>query len=79
MTLFDRMLGKVLMQSTTGHPLSFPREEEASILSYVEYMPALPCLGPLAPRGAVGARVDGLHRQFSPLLHVVCHCLSLSE
>ena len=35
---------------------------------------ALPCLiGPLAPRGAVGARHDGLPRQFSPLLPVVCH------
>ena len=40
---------------------------------------ALPCLGPLAPRGAVGARHDGLPRQFSPLLPVVCHGLSLSE
>ena len=29
---------------------------------------ALPCLGPLAPRGAVGARHGGLPRQFSPLL-----------
>ena len=37
------------------------------------------CLGPLAPRGAVGARHDGLPRQFSPLLPVVCHGLSLSE
>ena len=42
-------------------------------------MLALPCLGPLAPRGAVGARHDGLPRQFSPLLPVVCHGLSLSE
>ena len=40
---------------------------------------ALPCLGPLAPRGAVGARHDGLPRQFSPLLPVVCHGLGLSE
>ena len=40
---------------------------------------ALPFLGPLAPRGAVGARHDGLPRQFSPLLPVVCHGLSLSE
>ena len=40
---------------------------------------ALPCLGPLAPRGAVGARHDGLPRQFTPLLPVVCHGLSLSE
>ena len=40
---------------------------------------ALPCLGPLAPRGAIGARHDGLPRQFSPLLPVVCHGLSLSE
>ena len=40
---------------------------------------ALPCLGPLAPRGAVGARHDGLPRQFSPLLPVVCHGLRLSE
>ena len=40
---------------------------------------ALPCLGPLAPRRAVGARHDGLPRQFSPLLPVVCHGLSLSE
>ena len=39
----------------------------------------VPCLGPLAPRGAVGARHDGLPRQFSPLLPVVCHGLSLSE
>ena len=31
-----------------------------------------PCfLGPLAPRRAVGARFDGLPRQFSPLLPVV--------
>ena len=42
-------------------------------------MIALPCLGPLAPRGAVGARHDGLPRQFSPLLPVVCHGLGLSE
>ena len=40
---------------------------------------ALPCLGPLAPRGAVGARHDGHPRQFSPLLPVVCHGLSRSE
>ena len=42
---------------------------------------ALPCLALhwLAPRGAVGARHDGLPRQFSPLLPVVCHGLSLSE
>ena len=40
---------------------------------------ALPCLGPLAPRGAVGACHDGLPRQFSPLLPIVCHGLSLSE
>ena len=40
---------------------------------------ALPCLGPLVPRRAVGARHDGLPRQFSPLLPVVCHGLSLSE
>ena len=39
---------------------------------------ALPCLA-LAPRGAVGARHDGLPRQFSPLLPVVCHGLSLSS
>ena len=39
----------------------------------------LPFLGPLAPRGAVGARHDGLPRQFSTLLPVVCHGLSLSE
>ena len=36
-------------------------------------------LGPLSPRGAIGARHDGLPRQFSPLLPVVCHGLSLSE
>ena len=40
---------------------------------------ALPCLGPLASRRAVGAPHDGLPRQFSPLLPVVCHGLSLSE
>ncbi len=40
---------------------------------------ALPCVGPLAPRRAVGARNDGLPRQFSPLLPVVCHGLSRSE
>ena len=40
---------------------------------------ALPCLGPLVPRRAVGARHDGLPRQFSPLLPVVCHGLSISE
>ena len=34
---------------------------------------ALPCLGHLAPRGAVGARHDGLPHQLSPLLPVVCH------
>ena len=39
----------------------------------------MPSLGPLAPRGAVGARHDGLPRQFSPLLPVVCDGLSLSE
>ena len=38
-----------------------------------------PCLGPFASRGAVGACHDGLPRQFSPLLPVVCHGLSLSE
>ena len=38
-----------------------------------------PCLGPLAPRGAVGARHGGLPRQFSSLLSVVCHGLSLCE
>ena len=32
-----------------------------------------------APRGAVGARHDGLPHQFSPLLPVVCHGLSPSE
>ena len=42
-------------------------------------MSALPCLGPLAPQGAVGARHGGLPRQFYPLLPVVCHGLSLSE
>ncbi len=40
---------------------------------------ALRCLGLLAPRRAVGARHDGLPRQFSPLLPIVCHGLSLSE
>ena len=35
--------------------------------------------GPLAPRRALGARHDGLPRQFSPLLPVVRHGLSLSE
>ena len=49
------------------------------IILYMEHCLALPCLGPLAPRGAVGARHDGLPRQFSPLLPVVCHGLSLSE
>ena len=33
---------------------------------------ALPCLGRLAPRGAVVARHDGLPHQLSPLLPVVC-------
>ena len=33
----------------------------------------------IAPRGAIGARHDGLPRQFYPLLPVVCHGLSLSE
>ena len=33
---------------------------------YYYYSYALPCLGPLAPRRAVGARHDGLPRQFSP-------------
>ena len=37
------------------------------------------CLGPLAPRGAVGAGHDGLPHQLSPLLPVVCHGLSLCE
>ena len=36
----------------------------------------LPCLGPLAPRGALGARHDGLPRQFSPLLPVVTFIVS---
>ena len=40
---------------------------------------ALPSLGPLAPRGAVGASHDGFPHQLSPLLPVVCHGLSLSE
>ena len=40
---------------------------------------SVPCLGPLAPRKAVGVRHDGLPRQFSPLMSVVCHGLSLSE
>ena len=35
----------------------------------------LPCLCPLAPRGAVGARHNGLPHQLSPLLPVVCHGL----
>ena len=43
------------------------------------YVLDLPCLGPLAPRGAVGARHDGLPRQLSPLMPVVCHGLSLCE
>ena len=42
-------------------------------------MNALPCLGPLTPRGVVGARHDGLPRQFSPFLPVVCHGLNLCE
>ena len=41
--------------------------------------PLAPCIGPLASRRAVGARHDGLPHQFSPLLPVVCHGLSLSE
>ena len=36
--LSDRMLGKVSLKATTGHPLSLTSEEEASIVSYVEYM-----------------------------------------
>ena len=48
-------------------------------MHYIFAILALPCLGPLAPRGAVGARHDGLPRQFSPLLPVVCHVLRLSE
>ena len=48
--------------------------------NHASYLPCLlPCLGPLAPRGAIGARHDGLPRQFSPLLPVVCDGLSLSE
>ena len=45
--------------------------------SYAIY--ALPCLGYLARRGAIGARHDGLPHQFSPLLPVVCHGWSLCE
>ena len=40
---------------------------------------ALPSLGPLAPRRAVGARHDGLIHQVSTLLPVVCHGLCLCE
>ena len=40
---------------------------------------ALPCLGPLAPRGAAGARHGGLPRQLPPLLPVVCRGLCLCE
>ena len=41
---------------------------------------ALPCLGPLAPRGAVGARHDGLPRQLSPLMPRVCMvCVSAND
>ena len=47
--------------------------------TFQQLIVTLPCLGALAPRGAVGARHDGLPRQFSPLLPVVCHGLSLSE
>ena len=36
-------------------------------------------LGPLAPRGAVGARHGALPRQFSPLLPIVCQGLRLRE
>ena len=39
----------------------------------------LPCRGPLAPRGAVGVRRDGLPHQLSPVLPVVCHGLNLCE
>ena len=58
-----------------------PGMSHCIIYLYIQlvYMPALPCLGPLAPRGAVGARHDGLPRQFSPPLPVVCHGPSLSE
>ena len=38
-----------------------------------------PCRGPLAPRGAVGVRRDGLPHQLSPFLPVVCHGLNLCE
>ena len=37
------------------------------------------CLGPLAPRGAVGARHDGLPHQLVLLLPVVRHSLSLCK
>ena len=37
------------------------------------------CLGPLVLRGTVGVRHDGLPRQVSPLLPVVCQCLCLCE
>ena len=40
---------------------------------------ALPCIRPLAPRGAVWARHDGLPHELSPLLPVVCHGLCLCE
>ena len=39
----------------------------------------LSCIGPLGPRGAVGARHNGFHHQLSPLLLVVCHGLNLCE
>ena len=40
---------------------------------------ALPCLGPLAPRGAVGARHDGLPSSLHSYRLIVCHSLSLSD
>ena len=51
----------------------------SSLIAYALPCFALPCLGPLAQRGAVGARLDRLPHQFSLLLLVVCHGLSLCE
>ena len=56
-------------------PLSSARSRRGA--SWWTCSSALPC--PLAPRGVVGARRDGLPHQLFPLMPVVCHGLCLCE
>ena len=68
----DRIDRAIICRHKTKHYFVWSLIRHVDIVSWS-------CPGPLAPRGAVGARHDGLPRQFSPLLPVVCHGLSLSE